>query len=233
MENDKKNSSPIKNWSADDQPREKMLAKGPSALSNSELLAILINNGSKQSSALDIAKNILQLGKNNLDQLGKLSLKELQKVKGIGSAKAITIAAALEIGRRRETEGIYEKPVVKSSADIARFLRASLKDHTHEVFMVVYLNKSNKVLTHKVISSGGLSGTVADPRIIFKTALEESATGIVLCHNHPSGNLTPSIADENMTRKIKQGAGLLDIKVIDNIIVSNEGYYSFADEGLL
>jgi DNA repair protein RadC len=233
MENDKKKSSPIKTWPSDDQPRKKMLAKGPSALSNSELLAILINNGNKQMSALDIAKNILQLGKNNLDQLGKLTLKELQKVKGIGSAKAITIAAALEIGRRRETEGIYEKTLIKSSADIAHFLRASLKDHNHEVFMAVYLNKSNKVLTHKVISSGGLSGTVADPRIIFKTALEEGATGIVLCHNHPSGNLTPSIADENLTRKIKQGASLLDIKVLDHIIVSNEGYYSFADNGLL
>jgi DNA repair protein RadC len=233
MENDKKNSSPIKTWSADDQPREKMLAKGTSALSNSELLAILINNGSKQMSALDLAKKVLQLGKNNLDELGKLSLKEFQKVKGIGPAKAITIAAALELGRRRETEGIYEKTIVRTSADIARFLRAALKDHNHEVFMAVYLNKSNKILSHKVISNGGLSGTVADPRIILKTALEEGATGIVLCHNHPSGNLTPSMADETLTRKIKQGAALLDIKVMDHIIVSNEGYYSFADEGLL
>ncbi len=233
MENDKKNSSPIKSWSADDRPREKMIAKGASALSNAELLAILINNGSKEKSALDLAKEIMQLGKNNLDELGKLSLKDLQKIKGIGAAKAIAIAAALEIGRRRETAGIFEKTTVRTSGDIARFLKAALKDHAHEVFVAVYLNKSNKILCHKVISNGGLSGTVADPRIIFKTALEEGATGIVLCHNHPSGNLKPSMADEILTQKIKQGAALMDIKVMDHIIVSNEGYYSFADEGLL
>lgn len=232
MEN-KKKSSPIKSWSADDRPREKMLSKGAAALSNSELLAILINNGNKEKSAVGLAKDVLLLGKNNLDELGKLSLKELQRIKGIGSAKAITIAAALEIGRRRESSGIHEKAVIRTSSDIARFLRAILKDFSYEIFIAVYLNKANKVLTHKIVSMGGLSETVADPRIILKTALEEDATGIVLCHNHPSGNLKPSFADEQLTQKIKQAAAVMNIKIMDHIIVSNEGYYSFADEGIL
>lgn len=232
MEN-KKKSSPIKTWSTDDRPREKMLAKGAAALSNSELLAILINNGNKEKSAVGLAKDVLELGKNNLDELGKLTLKELQQIKGIGSAKAITIAAALEIGRRRESSGIHEKTVIRTSGDIARFLRAILKDFSYEIFIAVYLNKANKVLTHKIVSTGGLSETVADPRIILKTALEEDATGIVLCHNHPSGNLKPSFADEQLTQKIKQAAAVMNIKIMDHIIVSNEGYYSFADEGIL
>ena len=233
MENDKKNTSPIKNWSVDDRPREKMLSKGPAALSNSELLAILIINGNKEKSALDLAKEILRLGKNNLDELGKLSIRELQGIKGIGDAKAITIAAALEIGRRRESSGIHEKTIIRTSRDIATFLRAALKDFSYEIFVAVYLNKSNKILNYKIISSGGLTGTVADPRIILKTALETDATGIVLCHNHPSGSLQPSGADELLTQKIKQAAAFMDIKVIDHLIVSNEGYYSFADEGKL
>ncbi len=233
MENDKKNSSPIKNWSVDDRPREKMLLKGAAALSNSELVAILINNGTKEESAVELAKQVLKLGKNNLDELGKLSLKEFQKIRGIGTAKAIAIAAALEIGRRRASSALYEKTIVKTSADIATFLRANLKDLSHEVFMAIYLNKSNKILNYKIISSGGLTGTVADPRVILKAALEEGATSIVLCHNHPSGNLKPSVADEILTRKIKDGAALIDIRLVDHIIVSNEGYYSFADEGML
>lgn len=233
METNKKNATSIKNWSVDDRPREKMLAKGAAALSNAELLAILINNGSREKSAVDLAKEIMQLGKNNLDELGKLSLKDLQKVKGIGIAKAISIAAALEIGRRRESAGILEKTTIRTSKDIAQFLRAALKDFNYEVFVAVYLNKSNKILNYKIISNGGLTGTVADPRVILKAAIEEGATGIVLCHNHPSGNLKPSGADEVLTQKIKQGAALIDIKVMDHIIVSNEGYYSFADDGLL
>ncbi|MBC7938056.1 MAG: DNA repair protein RadC [Rhizobacter sp.] len=233
MEIDKKNSNPIKHWSEDDRPREKMINKGAAALSNAELLAILINNGNKDKSAVELAKDIMKLGKNNLDELGKLSITELQKIKGIGMAKAITIAAALEIGRRRESAGIYEKKIVRTSQDIAQFLRASLKDHVHEVFVAIYLNKSNKILNYKIISSGGLTGTTADPRVILKAALEEGATGIVLCHNHPSGNLKPSVADEMLTQKIKQGAALIDIKLMDHIIVSNEGYYSFADDGIL
>ena len=222
MENDKKNSTPIHDWPVDDRPREKMLLKGPAALSNSELLAILIINGNKEKSAVELAKQVIQLGKDNLDELGKRSIKELQTIRGIGTAKAVMIAAALEIGRRRASSGLYQKTTVRTSGDIATFLRANLKDLSHEVFMVIFLNKSNKIMNYKIISSGGLTGTVADPRMILKAALEVGATSVVLCHNHPSGNLKPSVADEMLTRKIKDGAALIDIRLMDHIIVSNE-----------
>lgn len=226
-------STPIKNWAADDRPREKMLNKGASALSDSELLAILINNGSKDKSALDLAKEVLQIGHNNLNELGKLTINDLRKVKGIGAAKAITINAALELGRRKQAASILDKPVVRSSREIAEYLRVVLKDYAYEVFAVMFLNRANKINHFEIISRGGLTGTVADPRIILKKALEEDATSIVLCHNHPSGNLQPSLADEEITKKIKGAAVFFDIKVIDHIIVSEEGYYSFADEGNL
>ena len=233
MENVNKPSTSIKNWAADDRPREKLVSNGAAALSNSELLAILINNGSKDKSAVDLAKEILKLGKDNLVELGKLSLKELQKVKGIGSAKAITIAAALELGRRRQAAATLDKAVVKTSRDIAEYLKALLKDYTHEVFAVLFLNQANKINHFEIISKGGITGTVADPRIILKKALEEDATSIVLSHNHPSGSLKPSRADEEITKKITAAAQFFDIKVIDHIIVSEEGYYSFADEGIM
>lgn len=233
MENFKPKSSPIKNWAADDRPREKMKAKGAANLSNSELLAIIINNGSREKSAVELAKEILVLGKNNLDELGKLSLKDLQKVKGIGMAKAVGICAALELGRRRHSAELHQKTTVKTSGEIALFLRTALKDYSHEVFAVLFLNRANKIISYKIISTGGLTGTIADPRVILKTAIQEEATAIVLSHNHPSGNLRPSSADEVLTQKIKQAAAYLDIRVVDHIIVSDEGYYSFADEGLL
>ncbi|MFT3981874.1 MAG: DNA repair protein RadC [Ferruginibacter sp.] len=233
MENEKKNSRPIKNWSIDDRPREKMMAKGPTSLSNSELLAILIINGNKEKSAVELAKDVLLLGKDNLDELGKLSIKDLQKLRGIGQAKSIIIAAALELGRRRASTGLLDKKRVKTSTDIAIYLREALKDIAHEVFMVIYLNQSNRILQTKIISNGGITGTVADTRLILKTALEINATGIILCHNHPSGSLKPSNADMMLTQKIKQAAALMEIKLMDHIIVSNEGYYSFADDGLL
>ena len=233
MENFKPKSSPIKNWAADDRPREKMIAKGAVNLSNSELLAIIINNGSREKSAVELAKEVLVLGKNNLDELGKLSLKDLQKIKGIGIAKAVGICAALELGRRRHSSELHQKTIVKTSGEIALFLRTALKDYSHEVFAVLFLNRANKIISYKIISSGGLTGTIADPRVILKTAIQEEATAIVLSHNHPSGNLRPSTADEVLTQKIKQAAAYLDIRVVDHIIVSDEGYYSFADEGLL
>ena len=233
MEISKNESNPIKSWPLDDRPREKMQAKGASALSDSELLAILINNGNKEKSALQIAKDILQVGQNNLDELGKLSLKDLQKVKGIGIAKAITIAAAMELGRRRNNSDFLNKTVVRSSGEIANYLKTVLKDNAHEVFAVLFLNRANKILHFEIVSSGGLTGTVADPRIILKKALETGATSIVLSHNHPSGSLKPSRADEELTQKIKQAALYLDIRVLDHIIVSDEGYFSFADEGLI
>ena len=223
----------IKEWAKDDRPREKLLSKTPMALSDSELIAILINNGTKDKSAVDLAKEVLLLGKNNLSELGKLSVKELTKIKGIGEAKAITIAAAMELGRRRQAIGSLEKPIVKDSREIANYLQAILRDHNHEVFAVVFLNRGNRINHFEIISQGGITGTVADPRIILKKALEEDAVNIILCHNHPSGNLRPSRADEELTFKIKEAAKYFDIKVLDHIIVSDEGYFSFADEGIL
>lgn len=227
------NKYSIKQWSKDDRPREKLLMNGAENLSNSELLAILIHNGTRQKTAVDLAKEILKLGKDNLSELGKLSIKELMKIKGIGEAKAITIAAALELGRRRQSAAPLEKQLVSSSGDIARYLQTKIKDYRHEIFAVLFLNRANKINHFEIISEGGITGTVADPRIILRKALEEDAVNIILCHNHPSGSLKPSRADEELTKKIKEAAKLLDITVIDHIIVSEDGYYSFADEGLL
>lgn len=223
----------IKQWAKDDRPREKLLLTGAETLSLSELIAILIHNGTKDKTAVDLAKEVLKLGKDNLSELGKLSIKDLMKIKGIGEAKAITIAAALELGRRRENIGSAEKQLVTSSHDIALFLQKKLRDHRHEVFAVLFLNRANKVNHFEIISEGGITGTVADPRIILKKALEENAVSIILCHNHPSGSLKPSKADEQLTYKIKEAANFLDIRVLDHIIVSDDGYFSFADEGLL
>lgn len=224
----------IKDWSEDDRPREKLMLKGVSTLSNSELLAILINNGTKDKSAVDVAKDLLAKADNDLQKIGKLSVKEMLKlkVKGLGPAKAVTIAAALELGIRRDTAD-KKKQKVTSSKDIADFLKAQFQYHTKEVFVVIFLNQGNKILHHEIISEGGITGTVADPRIILQKALEHNATAIILSHNHPSGNLKPSRQDELLTDKIKNAAAYFDIKVADHIIVSSEGYFSFADEGLL
>ena len=224
----------IKNWAEDDRPREKLMHKGAESLSNSELLAILINNGTKDKTAVDLAKELLQCVGNDLQKLGKFSIQEyLQlQIKGLGVAKSITIAAALELGIRRDSF-IKKKTTILSSKDIAEYLRAQLQYKKHEVFAVVFLNRANKILHHEVISEGGITGTVADPRIILKKALEHSATGIILSHNHPSGNLKPSKQDEDLTRKIIGAAKYFDIVVTDHIIVSDEGYFSFADEGIL
>jgi DNA repair protein RadC len=233
MENFNIPSTSIKNWAMDDRPREKLLTKGSASLSDSELLAILINNGNKEDSAVALAKKVLQLGNNNLNELGKLTLKEIQKIKGIGVAKAITIAAALELGRRRHAGEPLNKPFVKTSSEIAQYLKAIIKDYHYEVFAVLFLNQANKVNHFEIISRGGVTGTIADPKVIFKIALENNATSIVLSHNHPSGSLRPSRQDEELTYKIKEAAKFLDIRVIDHIIVSDEGYFSFADEGLI
>lgn len=233
MESSENSYHSIKNWAVDDRPREKLLAKGAAALSDSELLAILINIGNKNKSAVELAKDVLHLGKNNLNELGKLAVSDLVKLKGIGTAKAITIAAALEIGRRRHASLPLAKSVITGSTDLADYLQTALKDFPHEVFAVVYLNRANKINHFEIISKGGMTGTIADPRIILKKALENEATSVVLCHNHPSGNLKPSKADEELTAKIKEAAKYFDIKVLDHIIVSEDGYFSFADEGML
>ena len=224
----------IKNWAIDDRPREKLASNGSDTLSNSELLAILINNGSPEKSAVDLAKELLAAVDNNLQRLAKLSVKEMVnlKIKGLGPAKAITIAAALELGVRRSMAD-NKKEIVTSSRDIARYLQAQLQYKKHEVFAVIFLNRSNKINHYEIISEGGITGTVADPRIILKKALEHDAVSLVLCHNHPSGSLKPSRQDEELTNKIKEASKYFDIKVLDHIIVSEEGYYSFADEGFL
>jgi len=223
----------IKEWAKDDRPREKLLLRGAENLSNSELLAILIHNGTRNKTAVDLAKDILKIGKDNLTELGKITVKELMKIKGIGEAKAITIAAALELGRRRQGSASLERAAVTASHDIAGYLQTTLKDYRHEVFAVIFLNRANKIKHFEIISEGGITGTVADPRVILRKALDEDAVSLVLCHNHPSGSLKPSRADEELTTKIKEAAKYFDIRVLDHIIVSENGYYSFADEGLL
>jgi DNA repair protein RadC len=224
----------IKNWAIDDRPREKLALKGAESLSNSELLAILINIGTPEKSAVDLAKELLDAVENNFLRLAKLSVKDLinLKIKGLGPAKAITIAAALELGIRRNMAD-NKKETVQSSKDVALYLQAQLQYKKHEVFAVVYLNRANKINHFEIISEGGITGTVADPRIILKKALEHDAVSLVLSHNHPSGNLRPSRQDQELTNKIKEASNYFDIKVLDHIIVSEEGYYSFADEGML
>ncbi|PZR24136.1 MAG: hypothetical protein DI535_22665 [Citrobacter freundii] len=223
----------IKEWAKDDQPREKLLRFGASRLSNAELLAILLQSGTRKRSAVELARQVLGLGKNNLDELGKLSLSELMEIEGIGQARAMSITAALELGRRRHASQFLEKISIHSSADIVSYLHTILKDYRHEVFGVLYLNQANKVNHFEIISEGGLTATVADPRIILKKALEQDAVSIILCHNHPSGSLRPSRADMNLTKKIREAAALFDIRLIDHVIVSGEGHYSFADHSLL
>lgn len=223
----------IKQWAKDDRPREKLRASGAENLSNSELLAILIHNGSRQKTAVDLGKEVLKLGKDNLIELGKLSIKELMKVKGIGEAKAISIVAAMELGRRRESAMPVNNPAITSSGQTAQYIKARLTDLRHEVFGVLFLNRSNKVLHFEIVSEGGITGTVADLRIILRRALEEHAVSIIVCHNHPSGNLNPSQSDKDVTAKLKSAAALLDIKLLDHMIISESGYFSFADEGIL
>lgn len=224
----------IKNWAIDDRPREKLALKGAESLSNSELLAILINSGTPEKSAVDLAKDLLCAVENNLQRMAKLSVKDMVnlKIKGLGPARAITIAAALELGIRRNMAD-NKKEVIQSSKDVASYLQAQLQYKKREVFAVVFLNRANKINHYEIVSEGGITGTVADPRIILKKALEHNAVSIVLCHNHPSGNLKPSRQDQELTNKIKEASSYFDIKVMDHIIVSEEGYYSFADEGML
>lgn len=223
----------IKNWAEDDKPREKMLLKGKSALSEAELVAILIGTGTRNESAVDLAKNLMNLSGNNLVELSKMSLKELQRVKGIGLAKAVTIAAALEIGRRRRSQEPLDRQKIVTSKDAFDFFYPILAELDHEQFWVMALNRSNKIIGQTCISVGGISGTVADTRLILRYALDHLASGIILCHNHPSGNLNPSHADKKLTENIKKAADLMEIKLYDHIIISESGYFSFADEAEL
>ncbi len=225
----------LKSWGEEDKPREKLLMKGADSLSNSELIAILINNGTPEVNAVDMAKQLLTTIDNDIQRLSTLSVRDMVnfKIKGFGPVKATRIAAALELGIRRENLSVTKKPKITSSYDIAKYLLPHLQYKRKELFVVIYLNHANKIVSHEIISEGGITGTVADPRIIFKHALETNATGIALGHNHPSGSLKPSKADRNLTNKIKEAAAYFDIHVMDHVIVSDEGYYSFADNGLL
>ncbi len=223
--------TPINQWNEDDRPREKLIHKGRQALSDSELIAILIGSGTRNESAVELARKILALCRNNLNELASLSLKDLMKIKGIGEAKAITIAAALELGRRRKETEWHEKPQIQSSKDAYDQLWPHMADLDHEQFWILLLNRANKVLSAKKVSQGGMTGTVADPKLIFKTAIENDACYIILSHNHPSGNLRPSQSDIDLTKKLKEAGKLMEIQVLDHIIVAAGKYYSFADEG--
>lgn len=223
----------IKQWSLEDRPREKLLLKGKSSLSDAELIAILLGTGTTTLSAVDVGKAILHASNNDLHTLASLSLKDLTKVKGIGEAKAITIIAAMELGRRRKDLEVQEKPKITGSRDVYELLKSDLMDLPHEEFWILLLNRANRVSKKFQISQGGVAGTVADPKIIFKLALENLASGIILAHNHPSGNLTASQADINLTHKLKEGAKLLEIQVLDHVIVAGQKYFSFADEGMI
>lgn len=227
------NTLKIKNLAEEDRPREKLMNKGRQALTDAELIAILIGSGTRQLSAVEVGRQVLHIAGNNLHELSKKSMKELMKINGIGEAKAISIISALELGRRRKESDIVIKPKITSSKDVFELMKEHLMDITHEEFWILHLSRSNQVIKKEKISQGGLSGTVADPKIIFKKALEELASALILVHNHPSGNTSPSQADIRLTNKITEGGKLLDISVLDHIIFANHDYYSFAEEGIL
>jgi DNA repair protein RadC len=225
---------PITQWNADDRPREKMIRLGPSALSHAELLAILINTGTARHSALDLGRAVLKAGRDNLLELGRLSLSDLSAIHGIGQKKAVTLMAALELGRRRQGAEGPERPQISSSRDIFRLLNPFFLDKSAEEFVVVYLNQAHRVLHTEALSKGGLTATVVDPRLIFRRALEVKGTcRIALAHNHPSGQLQPSEADRQLTQRVRDSGLLLDIRLLDHLILAENRYYSFADEGLL
>lgn len=230
---DQQKSQSIKYWAEDDRPREKFLLKGRAALSDAELLAIILGSGSRKESAVELAKRVLESAKGNLIELGRYNLKQLMEFNGIGEAKAISIAAALEIGRRRREQEFFVKEKITSSNDVFELMHGDLSDLNIEEFWIVILNRANKVLKKIKISSGGVSGTVADTRVIFKSAIDELASAIILVHNHPSGNLKPSKADISLTKKLKSAGEVLDIPTLDHLIIAENSYFSFADEGLL
>jgi DNA repair protein RadC len=223
----------ITDWAVEDRPREKLYQKGTSSLSDAELLAILIGSGTKSRSAVDLGRELLSMADNNLNSLGKLSISDLTKIRGIGNARAITIAAALELGRRRKLAELPEMPQIKCSRDVFELVNPVLSDLSHEEFWILFLNRSNRVINRMKLSQGGISGTVTDVRMIMKKAIENLASGIIVCHNHPSGNLNPSESDSRITQKIKDAGNLMDIQLLDHLIICEKDYYSFADNGLL
>jgi DNA repair protein RadC len=227
------NSFSIKNWNEDDRPREKLLLKGRIALSDAELIAILIGSGSRNESAVSLSQRILASVGNNLSELGRLSIPELMEFKGIGEAKAISIAAAMELGRRRRTGEALERKKITSSNSVFEYVQPIIGELPHEEFWILYLNNSNKIIKSTQLSKGGITGTVVDVRLAFKEALQLGAVGIILAHNHPSGTLKPSQADIQLTKKLKTAGESLDIKVLDHLIITEKAYFSFADENML
>jgi DNA repair protein RadC len=221
----------IKEWDDADRPREKLLAKGKQALSNAELVAILLGSGSRNESAVGLSKRILKSVENSLPELSKMSIAELMKFKGIGEAKAISIVAAMELGRRRLGADVYERKKISSSRDVFHIFQAELADSQYEEFWILLLNRANKIMKKVKIGDGGVSGTVADPKRIFRAAIDNMASSIILCHNHPSGNIQASNADRDLTRKVVNGAKYFDISVLDHIIIGDGNFYSFADDG--
>lgn len=223
----------IRSWAEEDRPREKLLGKGRHILSEAELIAILIGSGSKNETAVELSKRILASTANNLNELGKLSVKDLLKFKGIGEAKAISIVAALELGRRRREADLLKKDKISCSKDVFDIMNVKMADLPHEEFWLLLLNRANMVVKKELISRGGVAGTVVDTKIIFKSAVENYASSIIICHNHPSGNLKPSEADIRITKTIKEAGKIMEVPLFDHLIITDGGYYSFADEGLL
>ncbi len=223
----------ITEWAEEDRPREKLLNKGAQALSDAELLAILLRSGSVEETAVSLAQRVLRDCNNNLNELGRQPFSALTRFKGLGEAKALTILAALELGRRRQLTDVKDRPLVRSSRDAYNAISTVIADLPHEEFWILMLNRANRIISRERVSMGGVTGTVVDARIVFKRALDMLACSIVLCHNHPSGNLSPSQADIDLTKKMKAAGKTLDIQVVDHLIISDKGYYSFADEGVL
>ena len=231
MEEDKQ-SFGIKSWAEEDRPREKLLDKGRHMLTEAELIAILIGSGSRDETAVELSKRILVSVDNNLNNLGKLTVQELNRFKGIGDAKAISIIAALELGRRRKEAEIVKREKIVTSKDAFEIMKPSMMDLPHEEFWLIMLNRANLVLKKEMISRGGVAGTVVDTKIIFKTAIGNHASSIIICHNHPSGNLKPSEADIKITKNIKEAGKIMEIPLLDHLIITDSGFYSFVDEGL-
>ena len=223
----------IKSWAEDDRPREKLLAKGATALSDAELLAILIASGTKEKSAVDLSREVLMLANNNLNQLGKLNLNEFQHVKGIGEARAITMIAAMELGRRRQIGAVLDRPIIKTAKDASELLFPLLQDLNYEMFCVLYLNNAQSLIKHEFVSSGGLTATVVDIRLILKNALLCQSSKIIVAHNHPSGNKQASESDKKLTKQLKEAAAIMDIQLIDHIIIAGKEFTSFANAGYI
>jgi DNA repair protein RadC len=223
----------IKDWALEDRPREKLLYRGISSLSDAELIAILIGSGNSSETAVELSRRIMENVGNNLNELGKLNVENLKTFKGIGDAKAISIIAAMELGRRRNHSSALEMDKITGSSDVARYIRPLIGDIPHEEFWAIFLNRQNKIIDKQRLSQGGITGTVIDVRLVLKMAIEKHATSLIFAHNHPSGNLEASDADRKITHQLKDAGSIMDIPLLDHLIITQESYFSFADEGLL